>query len=152
VDDDTGAHEPANTPRLSLQAALLCERIDEDQDGAKSLVRIVDRFFDRNPESRAPGLRFRPALFLNLKRAVDDGRSIETQLAISVLDPAGTSCDEVSVSLSIGSDKSGIAVKHKYDLVLTAAGRYLVEIRLDGAVAMRVPFRVERPWHSGRPS
>jgi uncharacterized protein DUF6941 len=150
--DDSGAYQPTRTAGLTLQAALLCERIDEDPDGAKTLVRIVDRFFDRNPDSRAAALRFRPALFLNLKRSADDGRTIETQVAIAVIDPAGNTCNEVAVTVSVGGDKSGIAVKHKYDLVLSAAGRYVIEIRLDGTVAMRVPFRVERPGQSGRPS
>lgn len=127
-----------------LAAALLCERVIEEKDGVKSLMRLVDRIVARaggpNVPDAMPPLTTNLTLFLSMKAGKKEGRH---QIRIKLIHPAGRELPDMIQGINFESSEArGIDVRLILNLILDQDGLYWFEVYFDELFMTRVPLRV----------
>jgi len=128
-----------------LLAALLCERVLEEKDGVKSLIRVIDRIVTRAggvdvPETMPP-VSISLTLFLVIKAGKEG--SGKHQLKVKLVHPASTQPTEMIQGVNIDkAEERGIEVKMLLNLNLKLEGLYWFEVYFDDWFMTRVPLSV----------
>jgi hypothetical protein len=127
-----------------LAAAVLCEKVLQEQGGVASLIRIVDRHTIRTigPEApqEMPAARIDWSLVLIFKAGAARGRA-EVKLTIEA--PSGLRLgDEIHLPVLFEGDDRGVQLVAQLGLELREEGLYWIDVRLDGRPVTRVPLRL----------
>lgn len=128
-----------------LTAALLCEKVLIEQDGVKSVVRIIDRFIrtaiGQNPPEEMPPFDVDLFLLVSLK----SGRARGSHpLRIVIIKPPGGESNTVvnQTVLFEGEEDRGIDLINRMQLKIELEGIYWFEIYLHEDLLARTPLRV----------
>ena len=118
-----------------LQTAVLCERVAGDREGRLAAVNVLEGV------AVDPGARFEVQLIVVIVRG---GHAGPIRLEVAAIDPQGA----IAGRLEVEGDPSAVATAHSrivlpIELVATP-GVWWFEIRFAGAIATRVPLRVDR--------
>jgi len=127
-----------------LSAALVCEKVLEERDGVKSVIRIIDRV-TRTAVDPSPPLEMEPfdyemAMLIRFKSGKARGTyPIEIQL----VKPSGESPPPMRQSILFeGEEDRGLDVVVNMRLKFDQIGIYWFNIILNNVRLTRIPFRV----------
>lgn len=127
-----------------LLAALLCEKVLQEQDGVKSAIRIIDRVTHTvvgpNPPSEMDPFDYDAALLLRLKSG--SARGLHT-LGIRLVKPSGESPTPMTQSVIFeGEEDRGVDVVVNLRIRFDQSGIYWFQISLNNVRLTQVPLRV----------
>ncbi len=127
-----------------LLAAVLCERVIEEKDGMKSLIRLVDRVINRavgpNPPEEMPPLLYELSLFVSLRAG--DARGPH-QLGVRVLKPSGETSPRQNLAVHFeGGEDRGVDTNWRLQILYEMQGLYWFELFVDNSLLTKIPFRV----------
>ena len=126
-----------------LNAALLCEKILQEQDGALSIIRMIDRITLTAPASSSPEalppLPFSCRLLLAFKSGSAKGKST---VKVKIETPSGIKLPEQLLPVLFEGDDRGVNLNLALNMVLDQEGLYWFEILLEEDFLTRVPLRV----------
>ena len=132
-----------------LQAATICERVLQEQDGAISVVRMIDRIFFMSDSEGRPLRPEQPVWFLiSFRSGAARGRHTIT---INRENPSGLSAPVLNADLLFEGEERGA------NLVVQAAfqpdeeGLYWFDVLLGDVLLTRMPLRAifQRPPTAG---
>ena len=127
-----------------LEAALICERLLEEKDGVKSVIRIVDRLLigatgSEVPE-KMPPINTKLTLYIRLKSGMARG---PFPLRINLLKPSGESLPPMKQIIHLeGEEDRAQDIVINLNLTIEIPGIYWFEIYFDENLLTKVPFRV----------
>jgi len=126
-----------------LQAALVCERVLTEQDGVLSLIRVVDRFFQReintaDPEQMPP-FTVNATIAIMLKAGAARGRQT---LRLRPEVPAGIRLPEVSAPVFFEGEERGVNLLLPMQFQAAQEGLYWFDVILEDRLLTRIPLRV----------
>ncbi len=127
-----------------LSAAFLCERVLEERDGVKSIVRIVDRMTRSGPPLDESGeMETWPlslSLFVRLKAGWARG---PLPLEIRLIKPSGETPSPMQRMIYFeGEEDRGVDVVVNLTLEVNQTGIYWFEIWLAQEMLTKVPMRI----------
>lgn len=128
-----------------VNAAFICERLLQEQDGVKSAIRIVDRFnrsihvTSGEPPEKMPPLSVDLWLLLKLKSGSCKGKK---DIRITFLAPGGGVLGSHSGSVVFGGDNRGVDVQVRLQMDLGEEGVYWFDVLLDEWLLTRVPLEI----------
>lgn len=132
-----------------IAAALFAERVIEEKDNTKSLIRVVDRLTQTAvgaagtedfPPDEMPPMDWSASAFISLKPGTARGR--QTLRIISERpDGIRQSVQEATFNFR-GEGNQGVDVVIAIHLHLTMAGLYWFDVEIDGRVLTRMPLEV----------
>ena len=131
-----------------LQAAVLCERVLIETDGAPSLIRVVDQFTIEVPpflvpSALPPGVRLplRATLFLSIKPS--SKRAVNYKCELVTRDVDGQELARAPFSVEVAGGFIGANVGLPLQLLVNREGIHTLEVALsDGQILATVPFLV----------
>jgi hypothetical protein len=127
-----------------LSAALICEKVLEERNGAKSVIRIVDRITRQavgpNPPQEMVPFDYEMAMLIRFK----SGRARGTYpLEIQLVKPSGESTPPMKRNILFeGEDDRGLDMVVNMRLKFEQTGVYWFNIILNSVRLTRIPFRV----------
>ena len=126
-----------------LVAALLCEKILQEQDGTISIIRIVDRLAITvsalsSPETM-PLTPINLQALISLKSGSAKGR--ET-LIVKAETPSGLKLFEQLFPVLFEGDDRGMNIVITLNIIAEQEGVYWFEITLDNQFLTRIPLRI----------
>ncbi len=127
-----------------LSAALLCERVLEEKDGVKSVIRIIDRVIrsiaSPNPPTEMEPFDYSLTLFLRFKA----GRARGTMpLKIEFIKPSGEKLPPIIHTILFeGEEDRGIDIAGTMTIKFDQTGIYWIYIYLNDVRLTQIPFRV----------
>jgi hypothetical protein len=128
-----------------LTAALICERVLDEKDNVKSIIRIVDRVNHQvvgpDPPREMPPIKgYRLTMLLQFKSGRARGAHA---LKLRLLKPSGESTQPPEQLVVFeGEDDRGVDVVANLLVDLEYAGVYWIEVLLNEVRVTKVPFRV----------
>ena len=128
-----------------LTAALICERVLDEKDNVKSVVRIVDRVNHQvvgpDPPMEMPPVRgYRLAMLIQFKSGRARGAH---NLKLRLLKPSGETARLAEQMVMFeGEDDRGVDVVANLVADFEYAGVYWIEVMLNDTHVTRVPLRV----------
>jgi len=126
-----------------LNAALLCEKILQEQDGTLSVIRMIDRITLTAPASSSPEalppLTFSCNLLLAFKSGSAKGKST---VKLKIETPSGIKLPEQLLPVLFEGDDRGVNLNLALNIVIDQEGVYWFEILLEDEFLTRVPLRV----------
>ena len=122
-----------------LSAAFLCEKVLEEKDGVKSVVRIVDRLTHTAVGKMEPfGVPL--SLFIRFKSGHARGAS---PLRINLIKPSGESLPPFQVQVYFeGEEDRGVDLVMNLTIPIEMEGMYMFEIYLQEELLTKVPLRI----------
>lgn len=128
-----------------LTAAVACERVIEEKDGVKSLIRIVDRVVRTaagpDPPATMAPFQFQLAIFISLKAGPNIRGS--RQIGIQLVKPSTERSPRVTQGVYFeGDDDRGADLVVNTNLEFEYPGVYWFEITFEDRFLTRIPFRV----------
>ncbi len=128
-----------------LAAALLCEKVLQESNGVKSIIRIVDRATRTPPvgsDSASEMSPFKCDLFLYLRFKSGSARGA-MRLQIKLVKPSGESPSPLQQMINFeGEDDRGVDIVTEMKLELDQTGVFWFHIILNDFEITRLPFRV----------
>ncbi len=127
-----------------LSAALICEKVLTEQDGAKSAIRIIDRVTrtvvgPSLPEQMEP-FDYQLAMLVRLKSGWARGPHT---LRVNLIKPSGESPPSMEQTLIFeGEEDRGVDVVANLAIKFDLPGIYWFEIYLNEVRLTRVPLRI----------
>jgi len=127
-----------------LSAALICEKVLEERDGAKSAIRIIDRV-TRTAVSPSPPEEMDPfdwdgALLIRLKSGWARGTY---PLRVSLIKPSGESPMPIQSSVYFeGEEDRGVDIVANMTIKFDQTGIYWFKIYLADKLLTQIPLRV----------
>ena len=127
-----------------LSAALICEKVMEERDGVKSVIRIIDRVtrtaVGPHPPQEMEPFDYEMAMLIKFK----SGRARGTYpLEIQLVKPSGESPTPVRQTILFeGEDDRGIDIVTNMRIRFDQTGIYWFNIILNSVRLTRIPFRV----------
>jgi hypothetical protein len=127
-----------------LTAALLCERVLDEKDGVKSLIRIVSqvtsRFSGPNIPQKMPAIQARLALFISMKTGKKAGKH---NIRIAFTRPDKTSIPDMihGINLEEPESRSNHLVI-ALDISLDQEGVNWFDVYFDDFLMTRIPLSV----------
>ncbi len=127
-----------------LSAAIICEKVLEERDGVKSVVRIIDRVIRQalgpSPPQEMEPFDYEMTLLLKFK----SGRARGTYtVEIQLVKPSGESPTPMTNTILFeGEDDRGIDIVANTKIKFDQTGIYWFNIVLNGIRLTRIPFRV----------
>jgi hypothetical protein len=136
-----------SSPKLRLNAALICDQVLEDKDGTVSVVRIADRLtidvVGQLPDTDEPVIRIPSTLFLVFKRETEEPSDHRVQVTIT--SPSGVESLGGESLFSIGRGPGeGTDLVLRFEFPVTRLGLYWVNVSADSQLLARVPIEVVR--------
>ena len=127
-----------------LSAALICDRILDEKDGVKSIIRITDRVTVTATGSEVPDqippFPHKITLFIRFKSGMARG---SFNLRVNLIKPSGESLHPFRRSIHFeGEEDRGVDIVINSKITLDMAGLHWFEIRLNEERLTSVPFRV----------
>jgi len=127
-----------------LTAALLCERILEEKDGVKSLVRVVNRIISKaqGPQvpEKMPLIQAMLSLYLSMRTGNKSGKH-EIRIGFSRPDKTATSLLVQGVNLE-PPESHGIDLAINLNLSLDQEGVYWFDVCFDECLMTKIPLSV----------
>ena len=144
--DGTRSDAPEKVEGPFVQAAFLCERVLQEQDGVISIIRIVDRFTTivhgpQAPESM-PSLPLNATLFICLKSGFVRGRH---DIEVEIFGPSGQPVPPGKLSVPTlfeGDADRGVNLILPFGFMPKEEGLYWFDIRFEKRTLTRVPLRL----------
>lgn len=128
-----------------MVAALLCERVMVEQDGVKTVLRIVDRITQTHAGHNPPALMpsFNAVLHLLIKLKAGSCRG-QHHLQVRLTKPNGSHLIPFTQAITLSDDEEdlGVDVVGVVQVRFEAEGVYWFDTLLDGSVLARTPLRV----------
>lgn len=127
-----------------LSAAILCEKVLVEQDGVKSVVRIIDRVIRQaigpNPPQEMEPFDYEATLLIRFK----SGRARGTYpLEIQLIKPSSESAMPLKQTILFeGEEDRGMDIVANMKIKFDLAGIYWFNIVLNDVCLTRIPFRV----------
>ena len=127
-----------------LSAAVICEKILEERDGVKSVIRIIDRVtrtaVGPHPPQEMEPFDYEMAMLVRFK----SGRARGTYpLEIQLIKPSGESAPPMRRSILFeGEDDRGMDIVVNMRIKFDLTGIYWFNIILNNMHLTRIPFRV----------
>jgi hypothetical protein len=127
-----------------LSAALVCEKVLEERNGVKSVIRIIDRVTHQavgpNPPQEMVPFDYEMAMLIRFK----SGRARGTYpLEIQLIKPSGESAPPMRRNILFeGEDDRGLDIVVNMKLKFDQIGIYWFNIDLNNVNITRLPFRV----------
>src|ERR1700736_4045097 len=133
-----------STDKPYLAAALICERVLEEKDGANSLIRLVDRIMVQAQGQQVPGempvVPISLTAFIAFKSGQARGRFAVT---LTPRTPSGFKLAGPTVPLLFeGEGDRGINLRIGLNFQVQEEGLYWFDVLLDDEVLTRMPLRV----------
>jgi hypothetical protein len=145
------------TPPI-FKAALLCERLLQEADGAISAIRIIDRMSVEiemeggDPEAPKPAI---PA-DLSVLVAIVRGKAAEDthKLGIAMASPSGKSLPPQYYPMRFVSagEEATTSMLIQMRVIADEDGLYWIKVSIDDAEVSRLPLRLERSIVARKPS
>ena len=123
-----------------IQIAAFCEKVLRENDGAVSLIRIIDRFniSGRVPEMPPNSISF--TIFICFKAGFYRGKA---SLKVSPVSPTGKELPGLDfLVLFEGDDERGSIVQANMTMLINEEGLYWFDVSLLGVHVTRMPLRV----------
>ena len=142
---DVQAENPGASPGPHLVSALLCEKILDEKDSVKSLIRIIDRVLATGSGSEAPEkmptIEFRAVLFVSFKSGNAQG---PVPIKITLTKPSGIEEPQPLYDGTIHFDGGtrGNNLISNIQLRITEAGPYWFNVYVDAKFVTRTPLEV----------
>lgn len=126
-----------------LVAAILCEKILQEQDGTISIIRMIDRLAITvsaliSPETMPPTPITLQAL-ISLKSGSAKGR--ET-IVVRTETPSGLTLPDQLFPVLFEGDDRGVNIIITLNIIVGQEGVYWFEVRLDKQFLTRIPLRI----------
>ncbi|HEX74114.1 MAG TPA: hypothetical protein G4N93_03075 [Dehalococcoidia bacterium] len=127
-----------------LSAAIVCEKVLEERNGVKSVIRIIDRVTHQavgpNPPQEMVPFDYEMAMLIRFK----SGRARGTYpLEIQLIKPSGESAPPMRRNILFeGEDDRGLDIVVNMKLKFDQIGIYWFNIDLNNVNITRLPFRV----------
>jgi hypothetical protein len=126
-----------------LIAALLCEKVLQEQDGIISVIRMVDRI---TLTANAPGAPEKmPPTSINLYALISlksgSARGKDT-IKLSIEAPSGVRQPDQLLPVLFEGEDRGVNLIIAVNMVVDQEGVYWFDIRLDEQLLTRVPLRI----------
>lgn len=127
-----------------LSAALVCEKVLEERNGAKSVIRIIDRVTRQavgtNPPQEMEPFDYAMAMLIRFK----SGRARGTYpLEIQLVKPSGESAPPMRRNILFeGEDDRGLDIVVNMRFRFEQTGIYWFNLILNNVRLTRIPFRV----------
>ncbi len=126
-----------------LIAALLCEKILQEQDGTLSIIRMIDRFTLTAPASSSPETFPPMTLNCNLLLSFKSGNAKgKSTVKLKIEAPSGIKLPEQLLPVLFEGDDRGVNLNLGLNLIIDQEGVYWFEILLEEEFLTRVPLRV----------
>lgn len=123
-----------------LIAAFVCERVLEEKDGVKSVVRIVDRVTHTTTSPKMEPFLLPLTLFIGFKSGFSRG---PLPFEIRFMKPSGEGFPPFKTQLNFeGDEDRGIDVVTNVTFPIEMAGLYWFEIYLAEKFMTKTPLRV----------
>jgi hypothetical protein len=127
-----------------LSAAVLCERVIEEKDGVKSIIRIVDRIISqvhgREVPDKMPPINALLSLFLSLKTGKNPGKR---EIRIGFMRPDGTTMPEQVQRINLEAPENrGADFIINLNLGLDQEGTYWFSIYIGEFLMTKIPLTV----------
>jgi hypothetical protein len=127
-----------------LVAALLCEKVLEEKDGVKTLVRVIDRVFQQvlgpEPPSQMPPLTLNLALYVRFRSGKAAGPS---RVTVRLVRPSGESSELGQLTLYFEEgDAKFVDLVANLHLNLDQPGQWWFEVYLQDQRVAAVPLEV----------
>lgn len=132
-------------PRIGpFVTALLCERIIEERDGVKTLVRIIDQVnrqaAGQDPPSVMDPFPYTVGLLVRLKAGAARGTF---QIHVKIRKPSNTLAVELSHAIHLpGPDDAGADLAFNLMMLLDEVGTWWFDVYVGEDKWMRIPLRV----------
>ena len=129
----------ANETGPFLQAAAICERVIQEQDGAVSLIRIIDRiYFLADPDGRPITPRQQVWFFIGLKAGTARGRHT---LTVMREQPSGLSAQVLQAPVLFEGEERGANLVVQAMFEPDEEGLYWYDVLLGDVRLTRMPLR-----------
>lgn len=131
TDDTSGPH---------LSAALICERVLNEQDGVASIVRIIDRVMFVVDEGGEPvDKQYVFFMYLSFKSGAARGAH---DIEIRMEKPSGLTGPSIKASALFEGEERGVNIVMQSALEPDEQGLYWFDVLLNGERVTRIPLRV----------
>jgi len=123
-----------------IQAAVFCEKVLIDRDGAASLIRIIDRFNISGPTPEMPPNNIVFTIFISFKAGFYRGKA---SLKIAPVAPSGKELPALDFPILFeGDDERGTFVQANMTMLIQEEGLYWFDVSLLDLLVTRMPLRV----------
>jgi hypothetical protein len=127
-----------------LEAALLCEKVLAEQDGVKSVIRIVDRVIRQMSGPTIPmemdPFEYELSFFVRFKSGSARG---PMTLQVRMTKPSGESPSPVSSTIIFeGEDDRGVDIVMAMRIKFDQVGLYWFSVSLGEVEVTRIPLRI----------
>lgn len=122
-----------------LQAAVVCEHVLAEQDGAISAIRIIDRVFFALDEAGQPiNPRYPVYFFISFRAGPARG---SYPISVRREKPSGEDSDVFEVPVLFEADERSVNIIVKGEFEPDQAGLYWFDVLFDGERVTRIPLR-----------
>jgi hypothetical protein len=122
-----------------LTAALICERVLNEQDGVVSAIRVIDRVFFVTDEDGNPLMPQQPfTLFISLKAGAARG---SFKLAVELEKPSGEQVPMLEAPVFLEGEDRGVNIVLNAAFEPDTAGLYWFDVFFEGERLTRIPLR-----------
>ena len=122
-----------------LKAALLCEKVLQEQDGVVTLVRIIDRFVTQVPSGKE--VKSVPVSFYVVLMFVSGFARQQMDIRIELESPTQKKLSSITNKALFQGDDQGVNVVAKISLDLAEEGLYWMDVYVGDQLMTRVPLR-----------
>lgn len=123
-----------------LQMAVICSNVLVEQDGAVSVIRVIDRIELSGKEPEMPPYNLELLLFVFFKAGMCRGKH---QIRIVPVSPSNSELPSAGIPLLFeGDDERGHPLKVDLRLTLLEEGLYWFDVYFEEVLVTRVPLRV----------
>lgn len=124
-----------------LQAALICDRVLQEQDGTLSAIRIIDRVLRLvgDPDSDLEPFQQQIWLLIAFKSGAARGRF---QVTIQVEKPSGEAGPQVKLPVHFEGEDRGVNIVLPTLFEADMEGLYWFDVNFSGTRVTRMPLRV----------
>jgi hypothetical protein len=138
--------QPIGVSGPYVTTACICEKVLHDRDGVLSLIRVVDRLMVNaqgvQPPAVMPPVELQPggfSLVVSLKSGTLRGSH---RLELQMSAPSGAPMWDTALQVLFEGDDRGVNAVTPLSMRLLEEGLYWFDVKCDGMLLTRVPFRV----------
>jgi hypothetical protein len=130
---------PARRDGPYLQYAVVCERLLEEQDNVRSLIRIVDVFRLSSDKDEMPPGVVTPTVAVAFKSG---GAVGEFKLELKATDPSGKRLARMVGKIELKGHGHGALLAHEFPIPITKPGLYWIDVKLNSRTMTRMPLDI----------
>ncbi len=129
----------ANESGPFIQAALICEKVLQEQDGAMSAIRIIDRIFFVAGEDGQPLNPRTPIMFLICLKSGEARANLPVEVRLEK--PSGEQSQILQAHMLFEGEERGGNIVINAMFEADQQGLYWFDVLLDGTRITRMPLR-----------